>query len=93
MPRGPLIVVRIVPSFFHLAPRLSINGGDNYCDTGGGVRHVDIDAEARPSVTTAEMMRIKDSEHKVGEWRRAKKILKTASACFAQAERDRRLQS
>ena len=37
MPPGPLIVVRIVPSFFHLAPRLSINGGGNYCDTGGNV--------------------------------------------------------
>ena len=34
-PPGPSIVLRIVPSFFHLAPRLSINGGGNYCDTEG----------------------------------------------------------
>ena len=57
------------------------------------VKRQEIDAGARPGVTTAEMARIKELEREVKELRRANEILKTASAFFAQAELDRKLKS
>jgi transposase len=45
----------------------------------------------REGVSTTETQRVKDLEREVKELRRAKEILKLASAFFAQAELDRRL--
>ena len=53
----------------------------------------EVDAGARPGVSTAEAQRIKDLEREVKELRRANEILKLASAFFAEAELDRRLKS
>ena len=55
------------------------------------VKQAEVDAGARPGVTTADAQRIKDLEREVKELRRANEILKLASAFFAQAELDRRL--
>ncbi len=55
------------------------------------VKQAQVDAGARPGVTTADAQRIKDLEREVKELRRANEILKLASAFFAQAELDRRL--
>jgi len=55
------------------------------------IKQSEIDAGARPGVSTAEAQRIKDLEREVKELRRANEILKLASAFFAQAELDRRL--
>ena len=52
------------------------------------VRQADIDAGAKPGVTSAEAARIKELEQENRELRRANEILKTASAFFA-AELDR----
>ncbi len=57
------------------------------------VRRQEIDAGARPGVTTAEKERIKELEREVKELRRANEILRTASAFFASAELDRKLKS
>ena len=55
------------------------------------VKQAEIDAGARPGVSTTEAQRIRDLEREVKELRRANEILKLASAFFAQAELDRRL--
>lgn len=55
------------------------------------VKQAEIDAGARPGVSSTETQRIKDLEREVKELRRANEILKLASAFFAQAELDRRL--
>ena len=55
------------------------------------VKQAEVDAGARPGVSTSEVKRIKDLEREVKELRRANEILKLASAFFAQAELDRRL--
>jgi transposase-like protein len=55
------------------------------------VKQAEIDAGARPGVSTAEAQRIKELEREVKELRRANEILKLTSAFFAQAELDRRL--
>ena len=55
------------------------------------VKQAEVDAGARPGVSTAESQRIRDLEREVKELRRANEILKLASAFFAQAELDRRL--
>ena len=55
------------------------------------VKQAEIDAGARPGVSTPEAQRIKDPEREVKELRRANEILKRASAFFAQAELDHRL--
>jgi transposase len=57
------------------------------------VRRAEIDAGARPGMTTVEAQRIKDLERENKELRRANEILRTASAFFAQAELDRKLKS
>ncbi len=57
------------------------------------VKQAEVDAGARPGLSTAEAQRIKDLEREVRELRRANEILKLASAFVAQAERDRRLKS
>jgi transposase-like protein len=57
----------------------------------GWVERVEIDAGARPGISSATEARIKELEREVAELRRANEILKTASAFFAQAELDRRL--
>ena len=57
------------------------------------VKQAEVDAGARPGVTTVEAQRIKELEREVKELRRANEILKLASAFFAQAELDRRLKS
>lgn len=54
------------------------------------VRRAEIDAGARPGVTTAEAEEIKALRREVAELRRANDILKAASAFFA-AELDRPL--
>ena len=55
------------------------------------VSQAEIDEGHRPGVTTDEAKRIAELEHEVKELRRAKEILKTASAFLASAELDRRL--
>lgn len=55
------------------------------------VKQSEVDAGARPGVSSAEAKRINDLEREVKELRRANEILKLASAFFAQAELDRRL--
>jgi len=57
------------------------------------VKRSEVDAGARPGMTTTEMQRIKDLERENKELRRANEILRTASAFFAQAELDRKLKS
>ena len=57
------------------------------------VKQDEVDAGARPGVSTAETQRIKDLEREVKELRRANEILKVASAFFAQAELDCRFKS
>jgi len=57
------------------------------------VRHQEIDAGARPGVTTAERERIKKLECENKELRRANEILKMASAFFTSAKLDRKLKS
>jgi transposase-like protein len=57
------------------------------------VKRAEVDAGARPGITTAELQRIKELEREVKELRRANEILRTASAFFAQAELDRKLKS
>lgn len=49
----------------------------------GWVRQVEVDAGARPGVTTADAARIAELEREVRELRRANEILKAASAFFA----------
>jgi len=53
------------------------------------VNQADIDAGAKPGVTTAEAERIKALEQEVKELRRTNENLRKASAYFAQAELDR----
>ena len=57
------------------------------------VKRTEIDAGARPGITSAERERIKELERENKELRRANDILRTASAFFAQAELDRKLKS
>jgi transposase len=57
------------------------------------VRQTERDSGQREGLTTAERPRIKDLEREVRELRKAKEILKLASAFFAQAELDRRFKS
>jgi len=54
------------------------------------VRQAEIDGGARPGVSTAEQLRIRDLERENRELRRANEILKAASAFFAR-ELDPRL--
>ena len=55
------------------------------------VVQAEVDAGARPGVSTEEARRIAELEREVRELRRANDILRTASAFFAAAELDRRL--
>ena len=57
------------------------------------VRKHEVDAGARPGVTSDDRERVKALEREVKKLRRANEILKLASAFFAQAELDRRLKS
>ena len=57
------------------------------------VKREEVDAGARPGVTSSQTQRIKDLERENKELRRANEILKLASAFFAQAELDRRSKS
>jgi len=57
------------------------------------VKRSEVDAGARPGMTTTDAQRIKDLERENKELRRANDILRTASAFFAQAELDRKLKS
>ena len=57
------------------------------------VRKQEVDAGARPGITSDERERVKALEREVKELRRANEILKRASAFFASAEFDRRLKS
>ena len=57
------------------------------------VKRAEVDSGARELVTTSEAQRMKELEREVKELRRANKILKLASAFFAQAEPGRRLKS
>ena len=59
----------------------------------GWVRKHEVDAGARPGVTSDERERVKALEREVKELRRANEILKLASAFFASAEPGRRLKS
>ena len=57
------------------------------------VRKHAVDTGMRDGVTSEARERIKDLEREVKELRRANEILKLASAFFAQAELDRKLES
>ena len=57
------------------------------------VKRVEVDTGMREGVTTSEAQRMKDLERENRELHRANEILKLASAFFAQAELDRRLNS
>ncbi len=57
------------------------------------VKRQEVDSGVREGVTTTEGQRVKELEREVKELRRANKILKVASAFFAQAEFDRRFKS
>ena len=57
------------------------------------VKRQEVDAGTRDGVTTTEAQRVKELEREIKELRRANEILKLTSACFAQAEFDRRLKS
>ena len=54
------------------------------------VRQAERDAGQRPGLTTDERARLKQLERENFELKRANKILRKASAFFAQAELDRR---
>ena len=54
------------------------------------VRQAERDRGQRPGATTEERERIRALEREVRELRQANEILRKASACFAQAELDRR---
>jgi len=56
------------------------------------LRRVERDAGKKPGPTTAEQDRVKELERENRELRRANEILRTASAFFAQAELDRKLE-
>lgn len=56
----------------------------------GWVRQHEKNTGQRDGTTTAERERIKALEREVRELRKANEILRLASACFAQAELDRR---
>jgi transposase-like protein len=57
------------------------------------VKKVEVDSGLSDGITTGERVQIKALERENRELRRANKILKLASAFFAQAELDRRLKS
>src|SRR5437763_14360328 len=54
------------------------------------VRQAERDAGERPGLTSSERDRLKELERENRELKRANEILRRASACFAQAELDRR---
>ena len=54
------------------------------------VRQAERDVGKRSGQTTGDRDRIKELEREVRELKRTNEILRTASACFAQAELDRR---
>ena len=54
------------------------------------VQQAERDAGERPGLTTDERQRLKELGREVHELKRANEILRKASACFAQAELDRR---
>jgi transposase-like protein len=54
------------------------------------VRQAERDTGQRPGLPTSERERLQALEREVRELRRTNEILKTASACFAQAALDRR---
>jgi transposase len=56
------------------------------------LRQVERDEGLRPGLTTDEVGRLKELERENRELRRANEILRKASAYFAQAELDRRVQ-
>jgi transposase-like protein len=56
-------------------------------------KKAEVERVQRTGTTTSDTQHIKELERKVMELRRANGILKTASAFFAQAERDRKLKS
>jgi transposase len=56
------------------------------------VSQAEIDAGERAGTTSAEARRIAELEREVKELRRANEILKTASAFFAAAELDRKIE-
>ncbi|MDA8063278.1 MAG: hypothetical protein M0T80_12770 [Actinomycetota bacterium] len=56
----------------------------------GWVERAEIDAGARPGVTTEEISEIVRLKKENAELRRANEILETASAFFAAAELDRK---
>lgn len=56
------------------------------------VRKHEVDTGTRGGVTSVERERVKELEREVKELRRANEILKLASAFFARAELDRRLE-
>jgi transposase-like protein len=55
------------------------------------IEREEVDAGARPGVTSMDAEQIKALRKENAELRRANEILKAASAFFAQAELDRRL--
>ena len=57
------------------------------------MRKHEVDAGLRDGISSEEREHIKALEREVKELRKANKILKLASALFAQAEHDRRLKS
>ena len=71
------------PSQWKAIESISAKLGINHETLRMWVRRAEIDAGARPGLTTDERARIKELEKEVFELRRANEILKAASAFFA----------
>ena len=71
------------PSQWKAIESISAKLGINHETLRMWVRRAEIDAGARPGLTTDERVRIKELEKEVFELRRANEILKAASAFFA----------
>jgi transposase len=83
-----LDVAREAGSVSRACRRIGEQLGINADTLRGWVKRAQIDAGARPGVSTAEAARVRQLEKENAELRRANAILRTASAFFA-AELDR----
>ena len=78
------------PSEWAAMKSIAVKIGCNPETLRGWVRSAEVDSGQRAGVSAAERERIKELERENRELKRANDILRKASACFAQAELDRR---